>query len=128
LTIRSRSRAELVRFPSVRGAEQAVQDFVFRALNERRYAMDRFEMDEAALQSMVALIEHGALNEALPAYWAPFVVVGEGSVRANAPKPLATSSIIPEPQPPTKATPSAERPRPSKRLTPPDWRSEVWRR
>ena len=27
---------------------------------------------------MVALIERGALQEAHPAYWAPFVVVGEG--------------------------------------------------
>jgi acetylornithine deacetylase len=41
---------ELARFPSVRGAEQAVQDFVFRALKERGYAMDRFEMDKGALQ------------------------------------------------------------------------------
>ena len=39
-------------------------------------------------------------------------MVGEGGVGGIAP-PLATSSIIPEPQPPTKATPSAARPRPS---------------
>ena len=58
---------------------------------------------------MVALIEQGKPHEAHPAYWAPFVVVGEGSVAEVAPKPLAMSSIIPEP--PTKATPSAARPR-----------------
>ena len=28
---------------------------------------------------MMALIEHGELHEAHPAYWAPFVVVGEGA-------------------------------------------------
>ena len=40
---------ELIRFPSVRGAEHACQDFVFRALRERGYAMDRFAMDRAAI-------------------------------------------------------------------------------
>lgn len=40
---------DLIRFPSTRGAEHAVQDFVFRALRDRGYAMDRFEMDEEEL-------------------------------------------------------------------------------
>ena len=40
----------MMRFPSLRGAEHAVQDFVFRTLRTRGYALDRFEMDEAALQ------------------------------------------------------------------------------
>jgi CHAT domain-containing protein len=35
---------------------------------------------EPLRRSMVALIEQGALNEAHPAYGAPFVVVGEGGV------------------------------------------------
>ena len=81
---------------------------------------------EALRRSMVGLIENGTLNEAHPAYWAPFVVVGEGGAQGLGAQPLATSSIIPEP--PTKATPSAARPRPGKRVTTPDWRSEVWRR
>ncbi|MBO0766862.1 MAG: CHAT domain-containing protein, partial [Hyphomicrobiaceae bacterium] len=34
---------------------------------------------EAMRRAMVALIEKGAPNEAHPAYWAPFVVVGEGA-------------------------------------------------
>ena len=34
---------------------------------------------EALRRSMVALIEQGEPHEAHPAYWAPFVVVGEGS-------------------------------------------------
>ncbi len=41
---------DLIRFPSTRGAEHAVQDFVFRALRDRGYAMDRFEMDQDALE------------------------------------------------------------------------------
>jgi acetylornithine deacetylase len=41
---------EMIRFASVRGAEHAIQDFVFRALRERNYAMDRFEMDRAAIE------------------------------------------------------------------------------
>ncbi|MDJ1159183.1 ArgE/DapE family deacylase [Chelatococcus sp. SYSU_G07232] len=40
---------EMIRFPSVRGAEHAVQDFVFRALKGRGYAMDRFAMDREAI-------------------------------------------------------------------------------
>jgi acetylornithine deacetylase len=40
---------ELVRFPSVRGAEHACQDHIFRALRERRYAIDRFVMDREAI-------------------------------------------------------------------------------
>ncbi|MCJ2035979.1 ArgE/DapE family deacylase [Methylobacterium sp. J-068] len=39
----------LVRFGSTRGAEHAIQDFVFRAFRARGYAMDRFSMDGAAL-------------------------------------------------------------------------------
>jgi len=34
---------------------------------------------EALRRSMLALIDHGELGEAHPAYWAPFVVVGEGA-------------------------------------------------
>jgi CHAT domain-containing protein len=33
---------------------------------------------EAVRRAMLALIDKGAPNEAHPAYWAPFVVVGEG--------------------------------------------------
>jgi hypothetical protein len=81
---------------------------------------------EALRRSMVALIEQGPLQEAHPAYWAPFVVVGEGSAGELAPTPLATSSITPEPQTPTNVAPPVSRPRP-KRATRPDWRKDVWR-
>lgn len=40
---------DLIRFPSVRGAEHACQDFVFRALRSRGYAVDRFPMDREAI-------------------------------------------------------------------------------
>jgi CHAT domain-containing protein len=81
---------------------------------------------EALRQSMVALIEQGEPHEAHPAYWAPFVVVGEGRAEELA-KPLATSSINPEPQPPKKVAHPSPRARPSKRVTAPDWRSTIWR-
>jgi CHAT domain-containing protein len=33
---------------------------------------------EALQRAMLAMIDTGKLHEAQPAYWAPFVVVGEG--------------------------------------------------
>lgn len=39
----------LIRFPSLRGDEHACQDFIFRALKERGFTLDRFKMDEAAI-------------------------------------------------------------------------------
>lgn len=39
----------MIRFPSTRGAEHTVQDFVFRALRERGFTMDRFAMDREAI-------------------------------------------------------------------------------
>ena len=42
---------QMMRFESLRGAEHACQDFVFRALRERGYAMDRFSMDRAAVDA-----------------------------------------------------------------------------
>jgi acetylornithine deacetylase len=41
---------EFIRFPSLRAQEHTVQDFVFQALRKRGYAMDRFEMDQEALE------------------------------------------------------------------------------
>jgi hypothetical protein len=57
---------------------------------------------EALRRSMVALIEQGEPQEAQPAFWAPFVVVGEGGAplelaAANAlqPAPADMSSAMP---------------------------------
>jgi len=41
---------DLIRFPSLRGAEHAVQDFVFRTWRDRGYAMERFAMDQDAIE------------------------------------------------------------------------------
>jgi CHAT domain-containing protein len=38
---------------------------------------------EAMRRSMLALIETGKPYEAHPAFWAPFVVVGEGAARSH---------------------------------------------
>ena len=38
---------------------------------------------EAMRQAMLALIDKGAADEAEPAFWAPFVVVGEGAARSR---------------------------------------------
>jgi acetylornithine deacetylase len=42
---------DLVRLPSLRGEEHVIQDLVFRALKDRGYAMDRFQMDRAAIEA-----------------------------------------------------------------------------
>lgn len=39
----------MIRFPSLRGQEHTVQDFVFRALKDRGFTMDRFAMDREAI-------------------------------------------------------------------------------
>src|SRR3954454_9395166 len=40
----------LVRFESTRGAEQDIQDFVFRSLKEEGFALKRFNMDRGAIE------------------------------------------------------------------------------
>ena len=40
---------DLMRFASTRGCEHAIQDHVFRSFRDRGLAMDRFEMEEAAI-------------------------------------------------------------------------------
>jgi acetylornithine deacetylase len=41
----------LIRYASTRGQEHAIQDFVFRSLRERGFAIERFAMDEAAIKA-----------------------------------------------------------------------------
>ena len=43
--------AALVRFPSQRGDEHTIQDFAFRELQRRGFAMERFAMDRAAIEA-----------------------------------------------------------------------------
>ena len=40
----------LVRFPSVRGTEHAIQDFVFRSFRDEGLTLDRFSMDRGAIE------------------------------------------------------------------------------
>ena len=42
---------KLVQMPSLRGHEHAIQDLLFRSLQSRGYAMDRFKMDRAAIEA-----------------------------------------------------------------------------
>jgi len=72
---------------------------------------------EAMHQSMLAMIESGNQKEAHPAYWAPFIVVGEGS------RPDAISSqapIVAVPPPAKKAAKTSRQ-----RRVP--WTAEIWR-
>ncbi len=81
---------------------------------------------EALRRSMVALIEQGAPHEAHPAYWAPFVVVGEGG--ASTPSQLTTRAIAPGPTsiapPPAKAPARAKANSGRQRD---DWETTIWR-
>jgi len=70
---------------------------------------------EAMRRSMLALIDKGEPQEAHPAYWAPFVVVGEGGQPNKAGSSAAGTSPGPRPVHPSKPTPSH------------DWRSDFLR-
>ena len=72
---------------------------------------------EALRRSMVALMENGELHEAHPAYWAPFVVVGEGG-RTRA----ISAQAVPAPGKLTKTTRKTR----SKENEP--WTVEIWKR
>jgi CHAT domain-containing protein len=69
---------------------------------------------EALRRSMLAMIEGGEPQEAHPTYWAPFVVVGEGSAEPSA---LTTSST--DPPPPAQLVPKAKT-RSAKKAAPAD--------
>lgn len=81
---------------------------------------------EALRQSMLALIATGQPSEAHPAYWAPFVVVGEGAAALPGSMPAATSSPAPAAGPPPAKAKTPRR-RSSERAATPDWRREIWR-
>jgi tetratricopeptide (TPR) repeat protein/CHAT domain-containing protein len=103
---------------------------------------------EALRRSMVALIEHGDPQEAHPAYWAPFEVVGEGTVgiaatpssaSAAAPPPTTAaapiSQVVSPPPNPVAVEPSvpanakkttAARPRPKTKAV--DWKKSIFER
>ena len=73
---------------------------------------------EAMRRSMLAMIETGDAKEAHPAYWAPFVVVGEGSwAKAHA-------DAAPVTVPPTPTKKAAPKARPKSQAP---WTAEIWR-
>ena len=75
---------------------------------------------EALRRSMLALIDKGEPHEAHPAYWAPFVVVGEGGTEAA----LTTTgtTITNMKKVPTAVKNQKPAPRPQE-----DWRVEILR-
>jgi CHAT domain-containing protein/tetratricopeptide (TPR) repeat protein len=78
-------------------------------------AADRsVDRSEALRLSMVALIEQGEAYEAHPAYWAPFVVVGEGGEGINA---SPSASHVTASTPPVTAAPGAVVPAPTKPIS-----------
>jgi len=80
---------------------------------------------EALRRTMLAMIETGEPHEAHPSYWAPFVVVGEGSVGTT---PQTTSSIVPQPETQPIAKAKSNRPAAtSKKSVTPSWQKEIWR-
>lgn len=56
----------LVRFPSTRGNEHTTQDFVFRALRDRGYTMDRFAMEPEAIGRHIGGAPFSAQHSAAP--------------------------------------------------------------
>jgi hypothetical protein len=81
---------------------------------------------EALRRAMLAMFDKGEPRQAHPAFWAPFVVVGEGSAQELASEPTLTSTSVPGLS--AKTLPPDRRPPPSKRATTPDWRVEIWQR
>ena len=79
---------------------------------------------EALRRSMVALIEKGEPHEAHPAYWAPFVLVGEG--RATEPaSSQAGGAVVPILVPPAQKKTASPKSRPKGHEP---WTAEIWRK
>jgi acetylornithine deacetylase/succinyl-diaminopimelate desuccinylase-like protein len=60
----------LVRFESTRGAEHAIQDFVFRSLKEEGFALERFNMVGPQLSGIRAVPSTPTTTRKLPLWWA----------------------------------------------------------
>jgi len=78
---------------------------------------------EALRRSMLAMMESGDPKEVHPAHWAPFIVVGEGSVPES-----STSQVVGPPMPMTvdvsRPAKKAPKSRPNKQAP---WTVEIWR-
>jgi CHAT domain-containing protein/Tfp pilus assembly protein PilF len=103
----AKARALLVSHWSVRS--DAAVKLTTKAFAELK-AHPEIGRAEALRRSMVELIQYATADHAHPAVWAPFVLVGEGGDAHH------ETALV--------ATPAA---RSKKRVTAPDWRTEVWR-
>ena len=56
----------LVRFESIRGAEHAIQDFVFRSYREYGLAVDRFRMDRSRIEDHLGASKYSADHSDAP--------------------------------------------------------------
>jgi CHAT domain-containing protein len=72
---------------------------------------------EAMRRSMLAMIESGNQKEAHPAYWAPFIVVGEGGSTRVDPQAAKPGPVVPTKKAATKS---------HQRQVP--WTADTWRR
>lgn len=84
---------KLVRIPSLRGREHAIQDFVFNELRSRDYAMDRFIMDRVAIEAHPGGSKFSEDHSNAP------IVVGIHRPRAEAGRSLILQShldVVPE--------------------------------
>jgi hypothetical protein len=94
---------------------------------------------EALRRSMLGMIDNGKPHEAHPAYWAPFMVVGDGGVPALVPaaaREIVSVNVAPIKQPiakpPSKVQAaqkgSAKLRRPSAKVSHEDWAASVFPR
>jgi len=78
---------------------------------------------EALRRSMLALIDKGSPHEAHPAYWAPFVVVGEGGHSLPSQAVVQSTAPLPAPPKPSKVPGRAK----TKADRDVDWKGSVLR-
>lgn len=79
---------ELVRFRSLRGDEQAIQDHIFRAFRDRGFATDRFAMDREAIEAHPGGARFSAGHSEAP------IVVGIHRPRREAGRSLILQSHV----------------------------------
>lgn len=78
----------MVRFPSLRGSEDTIQDFVYRALAERGYTMDRFPCIEAEIG------HHPGAGKFTPEHSKAMNVVGSWRPKAERGRSLVLNSHV----------------------------------
>jgi CHAT domain-containing protein len=84
---------------------------------------------EALRRAMLAMIDMGKPHEAHPAYWAPFVVVGEGGAHATAVVPPATANAPAMASSPVRkaAIKPSTAARAKRKAAPDDWTKSIFK-